>query len=104
MIKLIEPELKLIALERDKDEIKAMLEDCEKEYTKRMKEETGVDRTCKLIVDETDTLNDSDLGGVKLVTTNGRIVCSNTVASKLKLVYDELLPEIREVIFPSIKS
>jgi len=103
MIKLMEPELRLVVLERDKAEVKKMIKECEEEYAKRMKEETNNERICILQVEEGKSLEPQDIGGVSLITSDGKIVCKNTFAAKLKLVYDEMLPVIRNTIFPSAK-
>jgi V-type H+-transporting ATPase subunit E len=45
-------------------------------------------------------LPDSSNGGVKLTALGGKIVCDNTMSSRLALVYSELMPSIREILFP----
>lgn len=44
---------------------------------------------------------ESCMGGVVLHTRRGRIVCSNTIDERLQLVYQEAIPEIRRILFPS---
>ncbi len=39
-------------------------------------------------------------GGVLLTALNGKIKCDNTMQSRLHLVYEELLPSIRAILFP----
>ncbi len=99
----MEPALKLTVLTKDKDMAKEILPECEKEYEELMQKETSREYKCKLELDEEKTLQAEDLGGVILVTGDGRIVCHNTIASKLKLGYEELLPEIRALLFPAKK-
>lgn len=99
----MEPELNLVVLERDREEVKKLLGECEEEYTRRMQEETNTEKRCALHVDESKTLEAADLGGVTLISADGKIVCKNTFDSKLKLVYEEMLPVIRELIFPAVK-
>jgi len=38
-------------------------------------------------------------GGLVLATPDGRIMCSNTLDSRLKLSFDALLPEIRTILY-----
>lgn len=42
-----------------------------------------------------------DCGGVVLTTMDKRIVCNNTLGSRLDLCFEELLPHIRRILFPS---
>jgi V-type H+-transporting ATPase subunit E len=35
-----------------------------------------------------------------LTADSGKIICDNTMASRLNLVYEELLPSIRAILFP----
>lgn len=45
-------------------------------------------------------LADTTYGGIMLTADSGKIVCDNTMASRLGLVYEELLPSIRAILFP----
>jgi len=47
---------------------------------------------------------DSCMGGIVLHTRKGRIVCSNTLDDRLQLVYQESIPELRKLLFPTIKK
>eukprot|EP00829_Urostomides_striatus_P010552 TRINITY_DN2492_c0_g1_i6.p3 TRINITY_DN2492_c0_g1~~TRINITY_DN2492_c0_g1_i6.p3 ORF type:complete len:112 (+),score=25.26 TRINITY_DN2492_c0_g1_i6:64-399(+) len=104
MIKLMEPDLQLIVVEKDKKMVEEVLKECEKEYEELMKKETERDYKCTLRIDDTKKLeHEQECGGITLVTTDGRIVCVNTIASKLALVYEQLLPKIRGLLFPKMK-
>jgi V-type H+-transporting ATPase subunit E len=50
--------------------------------------------------DRAHDLADTTYGGVMLTADSGKIVCDNTMASRLELVYEELLPSIRAILFP----
>jgi V-type H+-transporting ATPase subunit E len=101
MIKLMEPSLKIVTSEKDRELIKKILKESEKEYEQLMLKETGREFKCALEVEETKSLNpENDCGGVILISTDGRIVCNSTVTSKLGLAYEQLLPEIRALLFP----
>ena len=41
-----------------------------------------------------------ECGGVVLYNMNKRIVCTNTLQSRLDLCFEELLPQIRSLLFP----
>ena len=43
-------------------------------------------------------------GGVMLTACHGRIVCDNTLDARVALVYDELLPTIREQLWDAAKK
>ena len=54
----------------------------------------------KLSVDEKNFLPDSTGGGVVLRAFNGRIMCSNTIESRLAIATEGRLPDIRRILFP----
>jgi vacuolar-type H+-ATPase subunit E/Vma4 len=65
---------------------------------------------CKVILDDKHLPEfddnegaDSCMGGIILHCKKGRIVCSNTLDDRLTLVYQEGIPEIRRLLFPSMK-
>jgi V-type H+-transporting ATPase subunit E len=45
-------------------------------------------------------LEETTYGGILLTAVGGRIKCDNTMKSRLHLVYEELLPAIRAILFP----
>lgn len=45
-----------------------------------------------------------ECGGVVLYTKNRKIVCANTLKSRLDLCFEELLPHIRRMLFPKKKD
>ena len=96
----MEEDIKLIVSERDGELVNILIPECQKEYEELMQKETGRVYKCKLELDTKEKLKPADLGGVVLITRDGRIVCRNTAESKLLLSYDELLPNIRAVLFP----
>jgi len=53
----------------------------------------------KIVVSD-EPLPDSVIGGVVLSSYNGRIVCSNTIESRLAIASEKCLPAIRKVLFP----
>jgi V-type H+-transporting ATPase subunit E len=72
------------------------------EYVEIMKRESSVTLVpiVKLNTDKEKNLTEKSYGGVLLTALNTKIVCDNTMASRLNLVYEELLPSIRAILFP----
>ena len=68
-----------------------------------MKRETREDWKTELTIMEDRHLHKDEgeeCGGVKLYNKNMKIVCDNTLKSRLNLVFEELLPAIRSNLFP----
>ena len=106
MIKLIEPTLQIKCRRDDVQDIKGMCKDLESKYSSFMHEQTGRDEySCTLKVLEDNFMTeeqDRGCGGVMLYTENSRIVCANTLYSRLNLAYEEMLPVIRAELFPEM--
>jgi len=70
------------------------------------------DVNCKVLTDKTrylpeydaDEKSESCMGGIVLHCRKGRIVCSNTLDERLNLCYQEAIPDIRSLLFPSFKQ
>ena len=100
----MESEVTLLVMERDRALNIEIIKECESKYEEIMKKETGREYKCKLEVSDKKALTpEADCGGILLNAKEGRIVCDNTIASKLTLVYEQLLPEIRAILFPNAK-
>ena len=105
MIKLLEPELLLKVRKEDQAMVKELIPECEQEFVDIMKKETSgeTEYKCKLTLLENETMSaeqGSDCGGVILFNVNRKIVCNNTLKSRLDLCFEELLPQIRSILFP----
>lgn len=96
MIKLLEPSLKILCREEDKDDIQGCLADLQNKFHEFMLEKTERDEyECTLEIIEGNYLTDEkDLGcgGVILYSDNQRIVCPNTLKDRLDLAFEEFLP------------
>ena len=44
------------------------------------------------------------MGGIVMHAKKGRIVCSNTLDDRLGLCYQEAIPDVRRILFPSFKK
>lgn len=87
--------------------LKEIIPDCEKQYFEIMKREasneSGIEYKTKLTLVTTDYLTTEqggEYGGVVLTSLDKRIVCNNTLKSRLDLCFEELLPHIRNILFP----
>lgn len=97
MIKLLEPTLLLICRREDIGLVKELIPECEKHFISTMKAEAGGDKEykTKLTLIETDFLTKEqggECGGIILMSLDKRIVCNNTLQSRLDLCFEELLP------------
>jgi V-type H+-transporting ATPase subunit E len=112
----MEPEVNIRVRKVDHDMTKQVVEPAVEEYKKLMKKEVKVfaNREVPIKVnldadrylpeyDETEGA-ESCMGGIVLHCRKGRIVCSNTLDDRLQLVYQEAIPEVRKILFPSFKK
>lgn len=102
LIKLEEDELEIFVRKEDISAAQKVLQPAVQEYVEIIEREAGVKLSPKLKVN-TDTnkcLSDDSYGGIMLTALNGKIVCDNTLTARLNLVYEELLPSIRAILFP----
>jgi len=102
LIKIEENDTVIYCRKEDAATVKKVLPAAVKEYIEIMKRESSV--TLKPDVTMNDDA-DKDLiegthGGILMTALNGKIVCDNTMSSRLTLVYEELLPSIRAILFP----
>lgn len=106
MIKLLEPEVLINCREADRSLVESLLNECESEYAKFMLQESRKEYTTKLIIQD-QSLESLGMktsgGGVWLKSKDGKISCTNTLEDRLNLCYEELLPEIRQLLFPRVK-
>jgi len=102
LIKIEENDVTIFCRGEDVAAVKKILPQAVKEYVDIIKRESGVTLEPNLVlnVDRSKDLTDKSYGGVLLTALNGKIVCDNTLASRLSLVYEELLPSIRAILFP----
>jgi len=102
LIKIDELEITVFCRSKDTDLVKKVLDDAVKEYVALIKKSSGVtlEPVLKMNTDKSKDLPESSYGGVMLTALGGRIVCDNTMSARLELVYDELLPSIRAILFP----
>mmetsp|Transcript_32961 Transcript_32961/g.66471 ORF Transcript_32961/g.66471 Transcript_32961/m.66471 type:complete len:145 (+) Transcript_32961:331-765(+) len=102
LIKIEEMEVVVYCRKEDVATVKKIVPAAVKEYVEIMEKESGVKLQPNVTVNEdrSKDLPESSNGGVKLTALNGRLVCDNTMLSRLALVNEELMPSIRAILFP----
>jgi len=102
LIKIEENQVSVFCRQEDVAAVKKVLPSAVQEYVDILKRESGVTLNPKVTLNEdrNKDLAQTSYGGVLLTALNGRIVCDNTMSSRLHLVYEELLPSIRAILFP----
>lgn len=102
LIKIEENTVVIFCRGDDVATVKKVLPAAVKEYVDIIKRESGVTLAPKVTLNEdrSKDLPESSYGGVLLTALDGKIVCDNTMSSRLNLVYEELLPSIRAILFP----
>merc|ERR1712216_363172 len=102
LIKIEENTTVIYCRKEDAATVKKVLPDAVKEYVEIMKRESSVllKPIFTMNTDSSSDLPDSSHGGILMTALNGKIVCDNTMSSRLALVYEELLPSIRAILFP----
>jgi V-type H+-transporting ATPase subunit E len=102
LIKIEENEVTVYCRPDDSDTVNKVLPDAIAEYVEIMERESGIKLSpnVKLSSEDSKALPASTHGGVVLTACAGKIVCDNTMGARLTLVYEELLPSIRAILFP----
>jgi len=130
LVKMMEPEVVIYPLQRDKALIQEIVEDCKKDYEEITERELGekkeiiiriadnnyliernlIDLSDVDVADITDehehsiklTNQEDDkicFGGVVLKDKTERIICKNTLDLRTEIAFQQLLPEIRKIMF-----
>lgn len=108
LLMLLEDDVQVRCRSCDDALVQSCLAAASREYSKVVKAETGVSRECRLSLDTAVKLSPapehsvdgtSCLGGVVLACQNGSIVIDNTIDARLKLVFEQAKPVIRELMF-----
>ncbi|EFJ17636.1 hypothetical protein SELMODRAFT_271490 [Selaginella moellendorffii] len=97
LIRLKEPAVQIRCRESDRHLVESVVDSAKDEYTSKTKlqlSEVMVDNRKFLPSRQADGL--SCAGGIVLATKDGKIVCDNTLDSRLEIVHKQNLPEIRK--------
>ena len=83
-------------------EAEKVFANCEKEFSLIMEKETGIFMESKLSISgyNLEECNQKILGGVFLRSSDGVIVCDNSLDSRVRLIFEQVLPTIRGTLFP----
>jgi len=102
LIKIEENTVVIYCRKEDAATVKKVLPEAIREYVEIMKRESSVLLKPDVSTNSDDSahLPESTHGGILMTALNGKIVCDNTMSSRLTLVYEELLPSIRAILFP----
>lgn len=90
--------------------MRGLIAECEEEFKSIMAKEAKENEqefstTLRLLDGEYMTAEEGgECGGIVLYTVNRKIVCYNTLKSRLDLCFEELLPHIRKLLFPKKKE
>lgn len=93
LFQLIEPTVSLRVRQEDKKLVESLLGRAAADYKDKIKKDV------QLKVDAEHNLPADACGGVELVAARGRIKINNTLESRLELIAQQLLPEIRTALF-----
>lgn len=85
---------------------KTLFPACEQAFSRIILEETAREMESKLTVSEykLEEHNLAIIGGLFLRTSDGVIVCDNTLDSRVRLLFEQLLPTIRNTLFPKVTA
>lgn len=102
LIKIEEMDVTVYCRKEDMKTVESILKPAVAEYVEIMKRESGITLAPKLTINENRAkdLVESTYGGILLTACQGKIVCDNTMQARLSLVYQDLLPAIRAILFP----
>jgi len=108
LIKLNESHVEVIVRESDSNLAKEILSDAESKYVETIKNATGQTPNIKLELNPNGKClppapdgsgKKSCAGGVKLLAVGGKVICDNTLDSRLRTAFNDLMPSIRKTLF-----
>jgi len=105
LIKIEEMDCIIYCRTEDAATVKKVLPAAVKEYVEIMKRESSIVLVPNVTMNTDNSMDllETTHGGILMTALNGKIVCDNTMGSRLTLVYEELLPSIRAILFPEVQ-
>ncbi|CAF0770140.1 unnamed protein product [Didymodactylos carnosus] len=91
---LMESDVQIKCRKQDLEVIKNLLPD----VTQKYKQEFN-NREIKCVIDEKNFLNEDLAGGIELYAQSGKIKVANTIEARLNMIFQQILPEIRQKLF-----
>merc|ERR1719244_1725256 len=95
LARLLEPKVTVCVRQQDVGLMKSIAQECESQ----LKNMTKGKYESKIIVDEENFLSADLIGGVELSAMGGRIFMVNTLDDRIKRIFHEKMPGIRESLF-----
>ena len=108
LVKLLDRDVTLRCRQADLSFVRAVMDDAKSTYLELIQRETGKSYDLTLRLDEAEFLppapvqgsyEPSCCGGVMLSSFEGKIRCINTLDERLRLVFAEGIPALRELVF-----
>jgi len=99
-LKLIEDTVTVQCRKEDQDVVRSALDVAARKYSEIMARETNVQKKVNLQIGG-EPLPKSCCGGIVLSCNNGAITIDNTLSTRLNLVFDNDLPALRKMLFPT---
>ncbi|KPJ10741.1 V-type proton ATPase subunit E [Papilio machaon] len=90
---LMEPNVTLRVRQADKGVVESIVGRAQSDYKEKIKKDV------QLKIDTENYLPAETCGGIELIAARGRIKICNTLESRLELIAQQLLPEIRTALF-----
>ncbi|CAF3741941.1 unnamed protein product [Rotaria sp. Silwood1] len=91
---LMEKDVTIRCRRHDCDLVQQLIPDVIQRYKQELKQ-----NDIKVTIDEKNFLADDSAGGVELYSMGGQIKVSNTIEARLAMIFNQILPEIREKLF-----
>jgi len=91
---LMEKEVTLRCRRTDIDLVKQLIPEAINRYKQELKQQD-----IKVSIDDKNFLPEDSAGGVELYAMGGKIKVSNTIEARLSMIFNQILPEIREKLF-----
>nr|CCA23878.1 Vtype proton ATPase subunit E putative [Albugo laibachii Nc14] len=104
LIKLYEPEIVLAVRAKDVQPTEQILKEAIEKYISIMRQEANLDVSkVKVTINKVNEgmVSEDRPGGVILYAKQGKIVCDNTLDTRLDQVYYDLKPTVRKMLFPN---
>lgn len=102
MLRMMERNITVEVKEENMKTAESVFRNCESEFKSIMEKETGKIMETKLTMSEysLEEENKNIIGGIFLRSSDGVIVCDNSLDSRVSLIFEQLLPTIRGWLFP----
>lgn len=102
LLRMMEKHVSVECRAQDRERMPQLFKDCEQSFSSIFSRETGKDLSACLTLSEY-SLEDKYkhiIGGVFMRSNDGLIVCDNSIDARVNLIFEQLLPEIRGMLFP----